>query len=299
MKRSFKIKLVSIIIPVYNEEKVIGDCLKSLQNQRYNPIEIIFVDDGSTDQTLKIITNLKFQPVLDRVETRSGISNFKLLHQEHRGPGPARNLGASKAKGSVLVFVDADMTFDKDFIRDLIKPILDNKTIGTFSKNEMVANKNNIWSICWNINRDVPKDRMLPLDYPNRAPVFRAILKKEFSRVGGFDATGEYTDDWSLARKLNIKSTVAPGAIYFHSNPTSFKEVFKQARWIGKNEFISGSALRKIRSFLLYSLPVSIFVGIIKSIARNQLSFVIFKIVYDLAIFISVTKSFFRESKFK
>ncbi|EKD57826.1 MAG: hyaluronan synthase-like protein [uncultured bacterium] len=291
--------LISIVTPVYNEEKVIKRCLQSLLSQSYKPMEIILVDDGSSDRTLRIISNFNPSSTKSRRGREFPISNFQLLEQNHKGPGSARNLGASKAHGEILVFVDADMTFDRDFIKDLVNPILDSRTIGTFSKNEMVANYNNIWSICWNINRNVPKDRMLPPDYPNQAPVFRAILKKEFNKVGGFDATGEYTDDWSLSRKLNIKSTLAPGAVYFHSNPTSLKEVFKQARWIGKNEFISGSLLRKIRSLFLYNLLVSILIGIFKSTVTGQLSFVVFKIIYDLGVFVSVIRSFFQEPKFK
>jgi len=281
-------KLISIIIPVYNEEKVIGECLKSLQSQTYEPYEIILIDDGSTDKTLKIIRNWKFE-----------IGDLKLLRQEHKGPGPARNLGASKAKGEILVFVDSDMTFDRDFIKELVSPILEGKTIGTFSKNEMNANKDNIWSKCWNINRNWPPDRLIPPTYPVTAPVYRAIMKKEFDKVGGFDATGEYTDDWSLSRKLGKESTLASGAVYFHSNPSDLAEVWKQARWIGKNEFISGSTIRKIRSLILYSFPVSFAVGISKSLTNFTFNFLLFKFIYDLAVWISVLKSFFGERKSK
>ena len=288
MKRKSKMELISIIIPTYNEEKVIGNCLSSLQDQSYQPIEIVFVDDGSTDETVKVIENLKFKS-----------ENLRLLHQKHKGPGLARNLGASWAKGDILVFVDADMTFNRDFIRDLVKPIIEGKAIGTFSKNEMVQNLDNIWSICWNINRNVSKDRMLPLNYPDQAPVFRAILKKEFDKVEGFDTTGEYTDDWSLFQKLGIKSTLAPGATYYHSNPASLKEVWKQARWIGKNEFISGSLIRRLRSLIFYSPPMSLTIGTFKSIINRKLFFIFFKLIYDTAIRISVIKSFFGEVKSK
>lgn len=283
-----KNKLVSVIIPTYNEERVISDCLKSLIRQSYQPLEIIIVDDGSTDQTFKIVKILNSQ-----------FSVLKLLRQNHKGPGIARNLGAKYSKGEILVFADADMTFDKNFIKDLVKPITERKTIGTFSKNEMVANADNIWSICWNINRNVPPDRMLPKDYPSEAPVYRAILKSEFDKVSGFDATGEYTDDWSLWRKLGIKSTVAKDAIYYHSNPSSLSEVWKKARWIGKNEFISGDLTRRVRSIILYSFPLSIIIGIYKSVAKGQISFVIFKIWYDLAVWTSVLMSFLGEEKSK
>lgn len=281
-------KLISVIIPTHNEEKVILSSLQSLNKQTYRPLELIIVDDGSTDKTRKIVSSFE-----------SPASSLKLLSQNHKGPGPARNLGVSKAKGEILVFVDADMTFDRNFISDLVRPILDNRTIGTFSKNEMVANTNNIWSICWNINRNVPKDRMLPEDYPNEAPVFRAILKKEFDKVGGFEATGEYTDDWSLSRKLGIKSTLAPGAFYYHANPSSINEVWRQSRWIGKNEFLAGSLIRRMRSLILYSLPVSLGIGVFKSIINGQLAFIVFKFIYDLAIFVSVLKSFAKEQKAK
>ena len=281
-------KKVSLIIPAYNEEEVIGNCLKSLLKQTFKPLEIIVVDDGSTDNTISIVKNCQLSTV-----------NCQLFRQKHLGPGPARNLGASNAKAEILIFVDADMTFDKNFIKDLTAPIQKGETIGTFSKKELVANKDNIWSICWNINRNVPFDMMLPNNYPNKAPVFRAILKKEFDKVGGFDATGEYTDDWSLSRKLRVMSTLAPGAIYYHFNPSNLREVYKQARWIGKNEFISGNLARIIRSLIFYSMPMSLIIGIYKSVSNLKIEFIIFKIVYDLGIFISTFKSFFNENKAK
>ena len=256
---------ITVVIPVYNEQKTIINCLTSLGSQTYKPLEVIVIDDGSTDKTRGIIENLKLK-----------IENLQLLRQKHLGPGPARNLGASKAKGKILVFVDADMTFDKNFIRDLTAPILAGQTIGTFSKNEMNANVDNIWSRCWQINRGWPIDRLIPPDYPDKAPIFRAILKREFDKVDGFDATGEYTDDWSLSRKLGIKSTKAPGAIYYHANPSTLWEVFKQARWIGKNEFISGDLPRRIKSLILYSLPISFLIGLYRSFLNFNFYFLIF-----------------------
>ena len=163
----------------------------------------------------------------------------------------------------------------------------------------MNANSDSNWSRCWNINRGWPVEKLIPPDYPDQAPVFRAVLKKEFDKVQGFDTTGEYTDDWSLSKKLGIKSTVAKGAIYYHSNPSSISEVWKQARWIGKNEFISGLFLRKVRSLILYSLPLSIIIGVFKLLTSKNLFFLTFKLVYNSAIWVSVIKSFFGEAKSK
>lgn len=281
-------KKLSLIIPTFNEEKLIAKCLKSLKGQSYQDMEIIVVDDGSKDKSLKIISSLK-----------SEISNLKLLQQKHKGPGTARNLGASKASGEILVFVDADMTFDRDFLKDLVDPILKGKAIGTFSKNEMVQNQDDIWSICWNINKNLPKDRMIPKSYPNQAPVFRAILKKEFDKVEGFETTGQYTDDWSLSRKLGVKSKAAKGAIYFHTNPSSLGEIWTQARWIGKNEFISGNIIRQLKSILVYNPLTSILIALYKSFVNGNFYFIIFKFTYDLAVLVSIIKSIFKEAKSK
>lgn len=281
---------VTIIIPIYNEEKTIENCLESLILQTYKPIEIILVDDGSNDKTQKIISEFK---------VKNKNFDLTLLNQKHQGPGVARNLGSQISKGEILVFVDADMTFEKNFIADLIKPILQKKYIGTFSKNELVENANNIWSIAWNIQRNCPKDRMLPNNYPDVAPVFRAILKSEFEKVDGFETTGEYTDDWSLSRKLGIYAGVAKGAVYYHSNPDSFIDCWNQARWIGKSEFITGNLLRKTKSILLYSFPISIIIGIYKTLIKLNLFFIFFKIIYDFAIWKSVIGSFFGETKTK
>jgi len=275
--------MISVIIPAYNEEKSLPACLASLRNQTQKDIEIIVIDDGSTDRTKQEAK--KF--------------SVKTLEQSHKGPGSARNLGAKNARGEILVFVDSDMTFDKNFIKELTKPITNRQSIGTFSKEEMVSNSSKIWSICWNINRNVPKERMLPTNYPDKSPVYRAILKKEFTSVGGFELSGDYTDDWSLSAKLGQKATLAAGAIYYHANPETIQDVWRQASWIGKNRFISGSLLRKCKSIVLYSPPIAVMVGVIKSILNLQPAFVIFKVIYNSSVLISVLRSFFSSNKSK
>lgn len=277
---------VSIIIPSFNEEKVISECLESLKNQTFKDIETIIIDDGSTDQTAEVVK--KYQ--------------VKLLKQNHLGPAVARNLGARYATGEILVFVDADMVFDKSFIDKLTLPIRNGKTIGTFSKEEYVLNKDNMWSKCWNINRGLPIDRMHPKNYPNTQPVFRAILKKEFDKTGGFEPIG-YVDDHTLSDKLGTLASIAPGAIFYHHNPDSLGEIFKQARWIGKSEFkrrkIKNEHLMKFITIIRYSFPLSLLHGFYQTIKFNLLPFLIFKLVYDLAIETSIIKSFWGEQQYK
>lgn len=277
---------VSIIIPAYNEEKVIKNCIASLLEQSYKNQEVIIIDDGSTDKTRDIIK--KF-PV-------------KLYQQNHLGAGSARNLGAKHAKGEILVFVDADMIFDHNFVKNLTKPIIEKNEVGTFSKEEYVLNKDNIWSKCWNINKNLPVNRMHPLNYPDKQPVFRAILKKEFDRVGGFTSIG-YIDDHTLAEKLGVMAKVAPNAVFYHLNPGSLGEIYRQARWIGKSEFkrrkVHNEFIMRLISLIRYSLPLSFINGIIKSIKFHLPQYLVFKFIYDIAIEISLLKSFLDEQKYR
>ena len=260
---------VSVIIPIYNEEKVTGNCLASLERQTI-PAEIIVVDDGSTD----------------------GSTKFAKYKQKHQGPGAARNLGASKAKGDILVFVDADMEFEPDFIEKLIAPIVAGKTIGTFSKEEYLLNKDNVWARCWNINLGRKPEKMHPDGYPNEQRVFRAILKSKFEQAGGFDTNVGYTDDWSLSQKLDILATAASGAKYYHMNPATLREVWVQARWFGKNEFLTKNLIRRIYNLFRYFPLWAVF-----SILNPDLF--TFKFVFNSAVFTSVVLSFFGEKKFK
>lgn len=267
-------KKVSVVIPVYNEEEVIGGCLRSLVKQTYKDLEIVVVDDGSSDTT-----SLKIRGASKKYL-------IKYFKQGHKGPGVARNLGEKKAKGEILVFVDADMTFDKNFIKKLVEPITKGKTKGTFSKEEYVSNWENVWAKSWSINEGWMKRRRHPKNYPDEQPVFRAILKSEFDRVEGFEPGG-YTDDWTLSRKLGYKAIAAKGAKFYHKNPDNLAEVFGQAKWVGKREYklgLIGVVFALIRS----SLPVSVVIGLIKSVVNVQPAFLIFKVVYDSGIFIGI-----------
>lgn len=255
---------VSIIVPAYNEEKYIGECLKSLSHQTWTNREIIVVDDGSTDRTLEIV---------------GSFSEVRVLRQNHQGPGAARNFGAKNAKGEILVFVDADMTFAPDYVEKLIWPILQGEAIGTFHKDELVKNQENFWARWWNINYGLPVDRRLPVDYPDTQEVFRAILKSEFEKVSGFDLIG-YDDDHTLARKLKKLAQAAEGVVCYHNNPSSLPEVFKSARWIGKSAMVE----RNLLGFWHY-FPLNPFrKGWKEAMFRRQWFLPIYRMIYGTAI---------------
>jgi Glycosyltransferases involved in cell wall biogenesis len=88
---------VSVIIPVYNSEKYIEKCLGSLLNQTLKEVEIICVNDGSTDKSLEILNKCK-----------DSNSNIKVINQKNTGPSIARNNGLNLASGEYVAFVDSD-----------------------------------------------------------------------------------------------------------------------------------------------------------------------------------------------
>jgi len=262
---------VSVVIPVYNEEKDIKDCLGSLLKQSYKNFEVIIVDDGSTDESAD---KIKKYPV-------------KLLKQKHKGSGAARNLGVKYAIGEILVFVDADQTFDKRFIDELIKPILRNKTKGTFTKEEFISNADNVWSKCLCISEGRQLNRRTRDDYPEESKAFRAIRKDLFLKAGGFDENKGITDD-SIADKVGFKAVNVSKAIYYHKNPDTLKDIFIHANWVGKGEHARKNILV---SCLAHLFPFSIVRGLFTGAMKKNPYYLIFKMVFDLGIIYGLTKA--------
>lgn len=99
---------VSIIVPVYNVEKFLDRCLKSIVNQTLKEIEIICVNDGSTDNSLQILENFAKQD-----------NRITILNQKNSGQSTARNRGIDKASGIYLGFVDSDDWVDLNYFEKL------------------------------------------------------------------------------------------------------------------------------------------------------------------------------------
>lgn len=240
--------MLSVIVPTYNEEKDISACIESLLKQSYKDIEIIIIDDGSIDKTRNIVKN--YIKKSDKI---------KLIEGEHRGPGFSRNLAAKKAKGEILVFVDADMTFHKKYLKELTKPIINKKFIGTEENQHYTINKNSIWSKIWGDVID-PKNKVKSTyEKPVFGVIFRAIRKDIFEKYKGFDPSLGYADDQTFYLKFNLKSFRVEDAICYHKNPETLKKVYNQSRWIGSS--LSGKS-RLLKMPVLNLLVLGILVPI-------------------------------------
>ena len=267
---------ISVIIPTYNEENNIRECLSTITHQLMNDYEVIVVDDGSQDRTLDIVKEFK---------------NVRIFTQKHHGAGAARNLGVTKARGEILVFVDADMTFDKLFLKNLIKPI-SGSTVGTFSKNELLGNKENVWARCWNINRGLPATQMHSKEYPDTDRVFRAITKESFDKVHGFDEKAGYTDDYALSEKLGVMAQAADDAIFYHNNPDTLKEVYIQSKWMAKRKYKLG-VIGQVGTLVARSLPFSILFGLLIGVINEVPQFFVFRVVSDFGQFVGILEHLF------
>lgn len=130
-----KLSKISIIIPVYNAEKYLPDVLKDLIEQTYSNLQIIAVDDGSTDNSREIIERFMLQD-----------KRVSLVASENRGPSSARNLGLEHADGEFIRFIDADDRIPLDSMENLILPYCNDEDIDLVIGNYICTAEKNYYT---------------------------------------------------------------------------------------------------------------------------------------------------------
>ena len=128
--------LISIIIPAYNTQEYIHRAIESSLRQSYKNIEIIIINDGSTDETLRTA-----QTYADKD------NRIKIFHQENKGVSSARNHGIREARGKYITFLDSDDWFEDDAVEILLAAQLDYPDkiiIANFYNNVKFDNNNEI-----------------------------------------------------------------------------------------------------------------------------------------------------------
>ena len=111
-KSEVQCPLVSVVIPNFNNESYLAECLESVIAQSYKRIEIIVVDDGSTDSSIEILD--KYQ------------SKIRVIRSSHNGASAARNIGIEQSKGKFIAFMDSDDIWIIDKIEKQILALLNN-----------------------------------------------------------------------------------------------------------------------------------------------------------------------------
>ena len=222
---------ISMIIPMYNESRYIARCLDSLKKQTYKDFELILIDDESKDNTVEI------------AEWYKNDFDLTILKQKNSGPGKARNRWAKEAKGDILIFVDADMKFHKDYVQEITKPIREWKETSTNHGLEYVANlENKVARAYWYMRMDYRKL------WPRSYGWFRAVTKELFLGKWGYDISKWYCDDIVQG----IDSIIVPTAIVYHNNPESFHEVFRHSMRVWSSLRKTGKMFVYFRIYILW-----------------------------------------------
>jgi len=220
--------LVSIILPAYNEEKIIGDAIERAISQDYGNVEVIVVDDGSTDRTREIAES--YAKKYDNVKL---ITNGK-----NRGKPLALNIGTKAAKGEIILHTDSDSYLCPDFLSKIV-PYFEDPEVGAVTCLVSVDNGSNLLTklqqmeyiyeqltarFCQSLSGDV-------LICPGAASAFRAEYAKN-SLVS--DRTVAEDADYTFeARRRGWKVLQEPDAVSFTEAPENLKELTNQRlRWL-------------------------------------------------------------------
>lgn len=125
---------ISVIVPVYNASKYIRKLIASIEQQTYQDYEIILIDDGSTDDSLKVMTNLSKEN-----------EKIKVFTKENTGPGLTRKAGLNEASGDLIFFVDSDDWITSDNVFEKIIYIFSNNNVDVlfFDREDITDNKVN------------------------------------------------------------------------------------------------------------------------------------------------------------
>lgn len=219
--------LVSVVVPAYNEEKVICRTIDSLLASDYANFEIIVVDDGSSDETYKIVR-----------EKYDGNQLVTALTKQNSGKAEALNFGWRKAKGDVIVALDADTLFTPQTISALAHRFADEK-IGAVAGNAKVGNRINVvtkWqALEYVTSQNFDRRAFASLNcitvVPGSVGAWRRSILEE---IGGFssDTLAEDQDLTIQVRKLGYHIGYEEDAIGLTEAPDSLRNLAKQRfRW--------------------------------------------------------------------
>ena len=204
---------ISVVIPTYNRKLILQKCLLALENQKLNnriiSYEIIVIDDGSTDGTIKWIA-----------ENKDNLPHVVLYQQSHGGPALARNLGVLKSKNEIIIFIDSDLVVVNNFLINHVNKLLNywekfNKNCFTYGS---VINTSNFQ------NPEKEKHKITDISYAYFATGNVAISRDLLLKVGLFDSSFSLYgwEDLELGerlKQLGAKLIKCPEAKGFHWHP--------------------------------------------------------------------------------
>jgi cellulose synthase/poly-beta-1,6-N-acetylglucosamine synthase-like glycosyltransferase/peptidoglycan/xylan/chitin deacetylase (PgdA/CDA1 family) len=216
---------VSVIVPAYNEEVGIERAVRSLAASDYPDLEVVVVDDGSTDRTAEIVEGL-------------GLPRVHLVRQDNGGKAAALNTGTRLSKGDVLVMVDGDTVFESDTIEHLVQPLADPE-VAAVSGNTKVGNRGRLlgrWQHIeyvtgFNLDRRMYEVLQCTPTVPGAIGAFRRDVLERVGGVSG-DTLAEDTDLTLAVGRTGGRVVYAPDARAWTEAPSTVSGLWRQRyRW--------------------------------------------------------------------
>ncbi|MHA1874650.1 MAG: glycosyltransferase [Candidatus Heimdallarchaeaceae archaeon] len=214
---------VSVLVPCYNEEKTIGKCISSILNQTIKPQEVIVVNDGSTDNSKKIISSFKDIKLID-------------LEKNTGNKSKAIEKGLKHVTGDIIVFTDADSFLKKDFIEKSL-PHFNDKTVGAVA-GKVISIKKNWLTACreleYIIAQEIHKKGQAILGAVMVVPGCSAVFRKNVLSkiIMDHDTITEDMDITFKIHKLGYKVNFEPSTGVYTNDPSDIRSYIKQLqRW--------------------------------------------------------------------
>lgn len=258
-----KKSLVSVIITTKNEDTVIDNLLKSVLKQTYKNIEIILVDNNSTDNTVNFAR--KFNKVI--------------IYQKGPERSAQRNFGAKMATGDFLFFLDADMELTSKVIEDCVDKIIMEKAEGVVVPEQ--SKWINFWGEVKAFERSFYSEKG-----DSVTDAARFFSKEIFNKVGGYDEAITGPEDWDLPdriREAGFKIGRSTEVIYHHEQETSLVTLFRKKFFYGLNAhiYLSKHSIPVINPKTIYFLRPLFYKNWAKLLAHPLLSIAM---VYMLSV---------------
>jgi len=290
---------ISVVVCERNSEKFITHCIESVMQQEFRDFELIIVDDYSTDSTKEKIKELQKKHNINLIELK-----------EHNGISKARNKGIKFALGELIAFIDSDCIAQKNWLKELLKGFVDEKTVSVGGPNLTPKNSNEkekvfgeLLELISGIGSSYVKksDKIIEVKHN---PSCNSMYRKEtLLQMNGFNEKLSSNEDPELdyrIRKAGKKIKFNPKAVVFHHRKDSIKKIFNQAFWFGlgrmqaiKLHYEMAELFRLIPALSIILAVALLFYGLI----INELSFFIYYLI--LLFFSLFLISFIAVIKFK
>lgn len=239
---------VSVILPCYNSEAIVTNCLKSFFRTDFRNYELIIIDDHSLDGTYEIVKKLS-----------SSKKNIKLFRNNvNLGPSATRNFGIKKSMGKYIAFIETDMEFEPAWLKHLVKKLDEDKDVAAVQSKVMELHKRNLiqavgvrydphtfWVV--SVGMGLPKDSIKIPEKVGLGSVGTLYRKSVLKKVGGFDEKLVHNiDDIDLSWRIWLAGYTTlsePSSITYHwaAKPSLVRSLSTPAV---RSEFYSQKTLR-------------------------------------------------------